>query len=64
VQMTVYGMARFEVLRAVLMEMQIIRNVTPCRLINIYWCSDIRLFILYYIILYYILVYIVVLNDT
>ena len=36
VQMTVYEMARFEVLRAVLMEMQIIWDVTPCRLVNIY----------------------------
>jgi hypothetical protein len=36
VQMTMYEIARFEVLRAVLMDMQIFRDVTPCRLVNIY----------------------------
>jgi hypothetical protein len=36
VQMTVYEIARFEVLRAVRMEMQIFWDITPCRLVNIY----------------------------
>jgi len=36
VQMTVYETASFEVLRAVLMEMKIFWDVTPCRLANFY----------------------------